>query len=86
MDELLRRPRVEQASGLCRSTLYARIATGLYTTPVRLGPRAVAWPSSEVQAINAARIAGRSDADIRALVTQLEAARTATPVVGGGVQ
>ena len=86
MDELLRRPRVEQASGLCRSTLYARIATGLYTTPVRLGPRAVAWPSSEVQAINAARIAGRSDADIRALVTQLEAARTATPVVGRGVQ
>jgi len=80
VDELLRRPRVEQASGLCRSTLYARIATGLYTTPVRLGPRAVAWPSSEVQAINAARIAGRSDTEIHELVVKLHSARRAAVV------
>ena len=35
----------------------------------------------EVAALNAARIAGKSDHDIRALVTQLEAARTAPPRV-----
>ena len=80
MDELLRRPRVEQASGLCRSTLYARIATGLYPTPVRLGPRAVGWPASEVAALNAARIAGRSDTEIHALVVTLHSARRAAVV------
>ncbi len=35
------------------------------------------WPSSEVVAINAARIAGKSDEEIRALVVKLEAARKA---------
>jgi prophage regulatory protein len=44
---------------------------------VSLGGRAVGWPAHEVAALNAARIAGRPEADIRALVTQLEAARKA---------
>jgi prophage regulatory protein len=35
----------------------------------------VGWPSSEVTAINAARIAGKTDEEIRALVVKLEAAR-----------
>jgi prophage regulatory protein len=39
--------------------------------------RAVGWPSEEVQALNAARIAGKSDEEIRALVVKLEAARKA---------
>ena len=81
INEIMRRPRVLQANGQSRSTLYLRIAEGLWTKPVNIGPRAVGWPASEVAAINAARIAGRSDDDIRALVTQLEAARTATPLV-----
>jgi prophage regulatory protein len=42
---------------------------------VQIGPRAVGWPSCEVAAINAARIAGKSDVEIRALVAKLEAAR-----------
>ncbi len=74
---LLRRKRVEAESGQSRSTLYARIAQGLYTKPVRIGPRAVRWPAGEVAALNAARIAGRSDDEIRALVLKLEAARSA---------
>ena len=41
-----------------------------------LGPRAVGWPSDEVEAINAARIAGKTDDEVRVLVTKLEAART----------
>ena len=81
VEPIFRRPRVLDASGDSRSTLYLRIAQGLWTHPVSIGPRAVGWPASEVAAINAARIAGRSDDDIRALVTQLEAARTATPLV-----
>ena len=75
IEPILRRPRVEEAIGLSRSTIYLRVSQGLFTQPVSLGPRAVGWPASEVSAINAARIAGQSDDDIRALVTQLEAAR-----------
>ena len=79
VEPLLRRPSVQHASGQSRSTLYLRISEGLWTRPVRIGARAVAWPASEVAALNFARAAGKSDTDIRALVTKLEAARTATP-------
>lgn len=72
---ILRRKPVEAATGLARSTLYLRIDQGLFTKPVRLGPRAVGWPSGEVAAINAARIAGKTDAEVRVLVTRLEGLR-----------
>lgn len=72
-----RLPAVKSESGLSRSTLYLRISQGLWTKPVSLGARAVGWPSSEVAAINAARIAGKTDDEIRALVVKLEAARKA---------
>jgi prophage regulatory protein len=72
---ILRLPAVKSETGNSRSTHYLRIAQGLFTKPVSLGPRAVGWPSSEVEAINAARIAGKSDEEIRALVVKLEAAR-----------
>lgn len=70
-----RLPAVKSESGLSRSTIYLRIAQGLWTKPVSLGRRAVGWPDSEVAAINAARIAGKSDQEVRALVVKLEAAR-----------
>jgi len=79
IEAILRRPRVEDASGYSRSTLYLRISQGLWTRPVSLGPRAVGWPGGEVAALNASRIAGKTDEEIRALVTRLEKARTATP-------
>lgn len=72
---IYRLPAVKSKSGLSRSTIYLRITQGLFTKPVSLGPRAVGWPSSEVAAINAVRIAGKSDEEIRALVVVLEAAR-----------
>lgn len=74
---ILRLPAVKAATGLSRSTLYLRIAQGVFTHPVSLGGRAVGWPSLEVAALNAARIAGKPDAEIRTLVAQLEAARKA---------
>lgn len=70
-----RLPSVKSESGLSRSTIYLRISQGLWTKPISLGARAVGWPSSEVAAINAARIAGKTDEEIRALVMKLEAAR-----------
>lgn len=72
---ILRLPSVKSESGLSRSTLYLRITQGLWTKPVSLGGRSVGWPASEVITLNAARIAGKTDNEIRALVQNLEADR-----------
>jgi prophage regulatory protein len=72
---ILRRKPVEDETGYSRSTIYLRIKQRLWTKPVPLGARAVGWPAREVAALNAARIAGKSDAEIRALVARLEAER-----------
>jgi len=58
-----------------RTSLYNAIRDGLWTKPVRAGTRSVAWPAREVEALNAARIAGKTDDEIRALVRRLESAR-----------
>ena len=73
--KLARKPRVLDATGYSNSTLYLKIAEGTFTPGVKLGLRSVAWPEYEVDAINAARIAGKSDEEIRALVKELVAAR-----------
>jgi prophage regulatory protein len=75
---ILRRRQVEAETGYSRSTIYLRITQGLWPRPVSLGPRAVGWPASEIAAINGARIAGKSDGDIRTLVGKLQAARIAS--------
>ena len=74
---IFRLPAVITESGYSRSTIYLRISQGLWTKQVSLGPRCVGWPAHEVAALNAARIAGKSDDEIRALVLKLEAARKA---------
>ena len=74
---ILRLPAVKAATGLSRSTLYLRIANGVFPRPVSLGGRSVGWPAHEVAALNAARIAGKPDGEIRALVAELETARRA---------
>lgn len=76
MTSLLRLPAVMSATGLTRSTLYLRIKQRLMTPPVKLGERVAAWPADEVEAINAARIAGKTTDQIRELVAQLEQQRT----------
>ena len=75
LQTILRLPAVKSESGLSRSTIYLRISQGLWTKPVSLGARAVGWPSGEVAALNAARIASKTDDEVRALVAKLEAAR-----------
>ena len=77
INPLYRRPIVEQATGYTRSTIYRKIKAGLFTKPVQIGGDRVAWPANEIEAINRARIAGKSDDDIKALVAELEAARVA---------
>ena len=72
---ILRLPVVLRERGRSRSAHYLDIQEGLFTHPVSIGARAVGWPSDEVAALNAARIAGKTDAQIRALVVALETAR-----------
>lgn len=74
---ILRLPSVLRERGRSRSAHYLDIQQGLFTHPVQIGLRAVGWPASEVAALNAARIAGKSDAEIRELVARLEVARKA---------
>lgn len=74
---ILRLPAVKSECGYSRSTIYLRIAQKLWTRQVRLGEKSVGWPAEEVAALNAARIAGKTDSEIRALVLRLEAARKA---------
>ena len=74
---ILRLPAVRSECGLSRSTLYLRISQGLWPRPVSLGARAVGWPAAEVAAVIAARIAGKTDEEVRLLVAKLEASRKA---------
>lgn len=74
---ILRLPSVLRERGRSRSAHYQDIQQGLFTPPVQIGLRAVGWPSSEVMTLNAARIAGKNDEEIRTLVATLLAARKA---------
>ena len=68
--------KVLEARGRRRSAHYKDIQDGLFTRPIRIGRRAVGWPRHETQAINAARVSGKSDDEIRAIVAELHAARS----------
>lgn len=72
---ILRLPDVRARAGICRTTVYDRIARGTWTRGVKLGARAVGWPKSEVEAIVAAHVAGWDEDRIRTLVDRLHASR-----------
>ena len=74
---ILRRPAVLRDRARSRSAPYLDSQPGLFTHPVQIGLRAVGWPATEVTALNAARIAGKTEAEIRELVAKLETARKA---------
>lgn len=54
---LLRLPEVRQRVGYGRAQIYSLIQQGRFPKPIRLGIRAVAWDSDEIQAWITARIA-----------------------------
>lgn len=49
-NRMLRRPDVERATGLSRSTIYCMIADGQFPKPIKLGKRAVGWTEASVVA------------------------------------
>lgn len=76
METILKITQTKQAAGYkSNASIYNLVNDGLFTKPVKLGARAVGWPSSEIEAINAARIAGASTEQIRELVNKLHAKR-----------
>lgn len=76
--KMLRLPAVLQTNGNSRSTQYKQVDDGLMTPPISTGGRCVAWPAHEICAINAARLAGKSDDEIRSLVRELTSGRADT--------
>ena len=75
--QILRLPSVKTETGhRSDASIYNAIREGLFPQGVAIGQRAKGWPLAEVHAINAARIAGKSDAEIRELVKVLHAKRT----------
>lgn len=50
-ESLLRLPNVLQRFPVSRSDWYAGIRSGRYPAPVKLGPRSVAWKSSDIDAL-----------------------------------
>lgn len=77
VQRMLRVPDVLELRGRSRASHYNDIRAGLYTPPVKLGPRLSGWPYDEVEALQAATIAGRPPEAIKKLVLDLTAQRTA---------
>ena len=48
--KILRRKDVEEIVGLSRSTIYKLMSTGAFPRSIRLGPRAVGWLLSDIEA------------------------------------
>jgi prophage regulatory protein len=46
--KILRRPEVQNRTGLSRSTIYAKIVANEFPKSIRLGRRAVGWLESDV--------------------------------------
>lgn len=55
---LIRRPEVEQRTGLRKSAIYQRAKSGTFPRPIKIGTYNVAWLESEVDAWVAEQIAG----------------------------
>lgn len=48
MQRILRRPAVEEATGLSRSTIYDLMSKGQFPRPVKLTGKAVGWPENAI--------------------------------------
>lgn len=75
MDHLFfRLPGVMSYAGLKHSAIYQRIEKGVFPPPIKDG-RAALWAKREIDAINAAKMAGLDDDQLRELVKDLVAER-----------
>jgi len=73
--QILRRKQLESRLGLKSSAIYKHIEDKILPPGIHIGPRAVGWPSNEVDTLIAARVSGKSEVQIRELVAKLVADR-----------
>ena len=57
--KFIKLPTVMDLTGYRRTSIYQKVAEGTFPAPVKLGPRAVAWVSEEIEEWMDARIAER---------------------------
>ena len=75
--KILRLPSVKAEMGhRSDASIYNAIRAGLFPVGVQIGQRARGWPDYEVKAINSARIAGKSEEEIRNIVRGLYTKRS----------
>lgn len=55
-ESLIRLPEVMRRTGRGRTAIYADMAAGTFPRSVSIGPRAVAWPESSIDAWIAERV------------------------------
>jgi len=69
--KLIKNPEVLALIAKSNTTLYSDIKLGLMTPPIQLGKNSVAGPEHEIHAINAARVSGKTDDELRLFVAEL---------------
>lgn len=47
--QIFRRPAVEKATGLSRSSIYQMMQDGTFPRPIKLGKRAVGWRAEDLE-------------------------------------
>ena len=57
--KFIKLPTVMDLTGYRRTSIFDKVAEGTFPAPVKLGPRAVAWVSEEIESWMDARIAER---------------------------
>ena len=75
--QLIRRPEVLALTARSKSALQLDEKAGLFCPPISIGERAVAYVKHEVEVIIQARIESQAPIQIKALVQELVANRTA---------
>ena len=75
INSLIRTIPARELLGFGKTQQYDEIRKGLHPKPVRIGTRATGFPANEMKALIDARIAGKSDSEIRTLIAAMHAAR-----------
>ncbi len=68
---ILRQRAISEITGRKPASIYRAIAAGLFPPSVDIGPRQKGWPAHEIEAINMAMVAGKSDEELRELVKRM---------------
>ena len=72
----IREAQLNEKTGQSNAKNRRDVQHGLLPPSIRYGLRNIVWPEHEIDAVIAARIAGKTDEEIREFVTKLVKART----------